>query len=70
MNADASKSARRPPREREKFLGIHFKCCNVYQRIYKNNNQTAYEGRCPSCGMKVRVPIGSGGTSERFFTAE
>ena len=51
------------------FLGMHFKCCNVYCRIYKNREGTAYEGRCPRCGKKVRVLIGEGGTDARFFEA-
>ena len=58
------------PNERRKFLGIHFACCNVYARIYRNKDQTAYEGRCPRCGKKVRVPIGAQGSSSRFFIAE
>jgi hypothetical protein len=60
----------KPPNAERKFLGIHFKCCNVYIRIYRNKEETAYEGRCPRCGKKVRVPIGGEGTSSRFFTAE
>jgi hypothetical protein len=57
-------------RETKKYLGIHFTCCNVYVRIYRNKDQTAYEGRCPRCGKPVRVPIGNQGTSSRFFIAE
>jgi len=57
-------------RESKKFLGIHFTCCNVYIRIYKNKDNSAYEGRCPRCGKKVTVPIGGQGTSSRFFIAE
>ncbi len=58
------KSGKRP------FVGIYFKCCNLYGRIYKNKAGTAYEGACPGCGGKVYVPIGEKGTSLRFFTAE
>jgi hypothetical protein len=58
------------PNEPRKFLGIHFACCNVYVRIYRNKDRTAYEGRCPRCGKLVRVPIGNQGTSSRFFVAE
>jgi len=51
------------------FIGIHFKCCGIYCRIYKNKNQDAYEGACPKCRRRVKLPIGSGGTSNRFFEA-
>lgn len=49
------------------FLGIMFQCCHAYRRIYRNREGTAYEGRCPRCGMRARVPIRSNGTSRRFF---
>ena len=49
------------------FLGILFKCCNTYGRIYKNKEQSAYEGRCPKCGRKVNFMIGTQGCDSRFF---
>lgn len=54
---------------KKKFLGIHFRCCNIYARIYTNNENTAYEGHCPRCGKRIVVPIGKGGTESRFFEA-
>jgi hypothetical protein len=56
------------PAER-KFVGIQFTCCDAYTRVYINRDQTAYEGNCPKCAKKVRLPIGPGGTDARFFTA-
>lgn len=52
------------------FLSIYFKCCNAYARIYRNREGTAYAGNCPKCARPARVPIGPGGSSSRFFTAE
>ncbi len=54
---------------KRKFLGVHFKCCNVYSRIYQNREGTFYVGRCPRCMKSVKAKIGEGGTSNRFFEA-
>jgi hypothetical protein len=50
------------------YLGIHFACCGVYSRIYRNAEQTAYAGHCPRCTRRVKVNIAPGGTNQRFFT--
>ncbi len=51
-----------------RFLGLQFDCCGVYTRVYVNQDETAYEGNCPKCARAVRLEIGPGGTSSRFFT--
>ncbi|MEO9590530.1 hypothetical protein [Rhodopirellula bahusiensis] len=51
------------------FIGIQFRCCQTYGRIYRNDQRTAYRGRCPKCGARMEIPIGSGGTNKRFFSA-
>ena len=55
---------------KKNFIGIMFNCCNVYARIYKNKEGTAYVGRCPKCLRPVRIKIGDGGVSARFFSAQ
>jgi hypothetical protein len=63
LNDPNSKAAGR------RFVGIHFACCDIYTRVYVNRDETAYEGRCPRCARPVRLKIGPGGTSSRFFSA-
>ncbi len=55
--------------EPRKFLGVMFNCCNVYGRIYKNKAGTHYTGFCPKCMKQIKIKIGEGGTSERFFNS-
>jgi hypothetical protein len=57
-------------KEGKKYLGIMFNCCQVYSRIYKNKDGTAYVGRCPKCMRTITVPVGEGGTNTRFFNAQ
>ena len=54
----------------KRFLGIWYRCCNVYGRLYRNRTGTAYTGRCPGCGAPVRACIGPGCTKRRSFIAE
>lgn len=58
----------KPPQQRP-WLGLRFDCCQVYYRIYRNAQGTAYEGRCPRCLRAIRVAVGPGGSDQRFFRA-
>jgi hypothetical protein len=51
------------------FVGVHFKCCDTYARVYINRDRTAFEGHCPKCVRKIRLRIGPDGTTDRFFSA-
>lgn len=57
-------------RAKRAYLGIMFNCCSVYGRIYKNKEGTAYVGRCPRCMRSIKIAVGEGGTSGRFFNAQ
>lgn len=52
------------------WLGIWFRCCHVYGRLYKDRSGMRYRGRCPGCGAEVSARVGSDGTSQRFFEAQ
>jgi len=56
-------------RQRRPWLGIYFRCCAVYGRIYRNALGTRYTGHCPRCRAEVSARIGPGGTGMRFFEA-
>jgi hypothetical protein len=58
-----------PTAKPDKFLGVHFACCDAYARIYPNRDGTAYVGHCPRCAKRVQFTIGPGGTDARFFVA-
>lgn len=52
------------------FIGVHFKCCNVYTRIFLNRLGTAYFGHCPRCTRSLTIKVRPGGSKSRFWTAE
>ncbi len=56
------------PREKHAFVGIHHACCNAYSRAYINALCDAFEGSCPSCGRRIRLPVGRGGSKARFWS--
>jgi hypothetical protein len=49
------------------FISVQFDCCNVYLRIYRSPDGSAYHGRCPKCGKPVHFAVGQGGTDSRVF---
>jgi hypothetical protein len=56
--------------DRRPFIGMHFKCCHVYSRIYLNKTGTAFVGWCPKCAVKAEVRVSPTGSKDPFFTAE
>jgi hypothetical protein len=51
------------------WLGIWFRCCHTYGRLYKNASGRMYVGRCPKCGSQASVRVGNGGSNRRLFEA-
>lgn len=70
----ASESPRNPAAQQprpggRRYIGVNFACCDVYQRVYVNHDETAYVGHCPRCAKQVRFRVGPGGTDARVFIA-
>ena len=65
------KTDKKSPGSRRKrpHIGIFWKCCKVYSRIYLNNKKTAYVGWCPKCARKIVARISPDGIDARFFRA-
>ncbi len=57
-------------RPKRPFLGMYFKCCRVYSRLYLNKEQTAFVGWCPKCAAKAEIKVAPHGSSDKFFIAE
>ena len=53
-----------------KYIGVMFKCCSIYTRIYINKAGTAYVGRCPKCTAKITLKVGARGKDSRFWAAQ
>lgn len=60
---------RTPDKQPRPYLGIHFKCCNVYARIYLNKKGDMFFGHCPKCAAPIRVKAAPGGSKSRFWSA-
>ena len=65
LNAGAAKKEPTRP-----YLGIQFRCCRVYARIYLNHDSTAFAGNCPRCARAIRVEVSEDGVDQRFFSAQ
>jgi len=68
-NADSPEPSPKPPGRARPYVGIHFECCRVYARVYRQPGQSEYVGRCPKCLARVRLRVGRDGVSTRFFRA-
>ena len=51
------------------YIGMLFRCCHIYLRIYLNRDATAYVGHCPKCAAPVTLPVSPHGSRARFWSA-
>jgi phage terminase large subunit GpA-like protein len=51
------------------YVGMHFKCCNVYARIYLDAKQMHFRGGCPRCGRQVQLKATPSGSKANFWEA-
>lgn len=55
---------------KRKFVGVIFKCCNVYSRIYIDKGKDKFVGFCPKCGAKMEIYASSTGSKSNFFVTD
>ncbi len=60
----------RPAISGQPFLNVHFRCCNIYRRVYRSADGSCYRARCPRCGRGMRFEVGPGGSDTRFFVVD
>jgi hypothetical protein len=58
-----------PKRTERPYIGVIFKCCRAYSRVYLNKQGTAYVGWCPKCAAQIHIKVAADGTRDRFFEA-
>ena len=56
-------------REQRPYISVYFRCCGVYQRVYRSPGATKYVAFCPRCARKAEVRVDPSGTDARFFEA-
>ena len=69
-NKNKKKHSGDPSPRARPFIGVTFKCCNAYARIFLNHEGTAYAGHCPKFSAPIRVKAAPGGSKSRFWNAE
>ena len=55
--------------KRRPYISVYFRCCGVYQRIYRKPGVSRYVGWCPQCARRVVVTVDPSGTDDTFFEA-
>lgn len=51
------------------WLAIHWRCCHVYSRVYRQKNASHYLAQCPCCGRSATIQVAPHGVSTRFLEA-
>ncbi len=68
-SADPEPAAEGAAESARPWIGIHFECCGMYTRISRQPEASEYEGRCPKCGLPIRVGVGPDGVRTRLLRA-
>lgn len=50
------------------YIGVLFRCCNLYGRAYLNSESSAYLARCPRCAQPIKIEISPYGSESQFFS--
>jgi hypothetical protein len=57
-------------REAERpWIGVHFECCGIYARVYRDVSADRYESRCPKCAAPITIRVSPDGVSTNIVRA-
>ncbi len=63
----AKQKCKKSVSRRREFIGVLFRCCGTYSRVYVNASGKAFVGWCPKCTEKVEFKISPYGSRSSFF---
>lgn len=69
LNSDDGASSTEMVRRPRPYIGMLFRCCHIYLRVYLNRTGDAYVGHCPRCAAPIAVKVSPLGSNARFFSA-
>ncbi|MBX3396327.1 MAG: hypothetical protein KF841_13270 [Phycisphaerae bacterium] len=69
IDASSVRSSKPSSEEGRPWIGVHFECCGVYSRVYRERSADRYDGRCPKCGISLTVRVSPDGVSTSFVRA-
>lgn len=60
LSSDPGPSSSSAAPAKRPFVGVHFACCHVYQRVYVTPGSREVLAHCPRCAKRMRLQVVEG----------